>query len=89
MIQCIVKEMPQEVEVNLTDTLKKKLVKSPLVRYNKNDYICKRVNVENLALQACHNRTTLIVPVVDYWIRCTRDPRYCVWPKAKVVFKLY
>ena len=87
-IRSIVKEMPTEVEVKLTNTLRKKLIKSPLVRYNQTDYICKRVKVENLVLQHVHSHTTLILYVSDYWIRCERDPRYTTWPTPRVVFKV-
>lgn len=87
-IRSIVKRVPEEVEVNLTPTLEKKLIKSQLIRYNQTDYICRRIKVDNLVLQSVHTRTTLIMQVSDYWVRCERDPRYCSWPKPRLVFKI-
>lgn len=88
-IKHIVRDMPQEVEVNLTTTLRKKLVREPVLRYAGMDYICRRIHVDNVVFQATHARTDLVLPISDYWLRSLDDPRVKGWDDVKLVIKLW
>lgn len=88
VVNQIVKSMPTEIEFRLTDRLKKKLIQSPLVRYNQIDYICRRKHIDNLILQVNKPRMVLILPVEDYFVRCVVDPRVEKFCSPTIVFKV-
>ena len=88
VVRCILNNVPTEIEVNLTPTLERKLIASPLIRYNKTDYICKRLHVDRLILQVNKPKTVVILPVQDYFVRCSVDPRQDKSIMPKLVFRI-
>lgn len=87
-IHCLLASGSDEIEVNLTPTLKKKLILSPLTRYNQIDYVFQRARVSELVMQVIASKQNFVFKVKDYWVRSATDPRTDARAMVKLVFKV-
>lgn len=88
IVKKIMTYKPREIEFRLSKRLEKQLIKPPLLRYNQIDYICSRHHIDNLVLQVNKPRIVMVLPVYDYFVRCSVDPRLVHFGTPKIVFRI-
>lgn len=84
----IMKYKPSEIDFNLTNYLRKRIVREPIQRYCHDDYVCGRVHIDWLILHCVEQQIYLGLRISHYWLRCHDEIRMYPPPPMRVVFKI-